>query len=499
MALVIANRVQETTTTTGTGTVTLAGAVAGFQSFAIVGDANTTYYTITSGNNWEVGIGTYASSGTTLARTTILSSSIGGGAITLAGTSTVFSSYPAEKAISDGYGLLPVPNGGTGAATLTGVVKGNGASAFTAGTVALGSEVSGTLPVANGGTGATTLSGVIKGNGTSAMTAGTVSLTSEVTGTLPLANGGTGITAVGTTGNVLTSTGSAWVSQAAGGGANVQSFVAGGTWTKPPGAKFVMVEVWGAGGGGRGGITDPSPGPANSGGSGGGGGGYSYAMFVAGQLGATETVTVGAGGPGGSGPATPTSSPAKNGGTGGTSNFGTHLYGGGGNGTTGNGGWSFAPGAEFQAYTTPTQVIANLTHQIHGGVATLDPPAPVQVFGTFGGGIGGFLYSQAGGNSMFGGGGGGRGAPGGGVFGFNGGRRSGGAVSNGGATAGQPGAPLGYYFGGGGGNGAPVGASAGGAGGVAAGGGGGGGGAPGLDPGYPGGNGGSGLVLVYTW
>jgi hypothetical protein len=123
MALVIANRVQETTTTTGTGTVTLAGAVAGFQSFAVVGDANTTYYTITSGNNWEVGIGTYASSGTTLARTTVLSSSAGGTTkITLAGTSTVFSSYPAEKAISDGYGLLPVANGGTGVNTSTGTV-----------------------------------------------------------------------------------------------------------------------------------------------------------------------------------------------------------------------------------------------------------------------------------------------------------------------------------------------------------------------------------------
>ena len=162
MALVIANRVQETTTTTGTGTVTLAGAVAGFQSFAVVGDANTTYYTITSGNNWEVGIGTYASSGTTLARTTVLSSSAGGTTkITLAGTSTVFSSYPAEKAISDGYGLLPVPNGGTGAATLTGVVKGNGTSAFTAGTVSLTSEVTGTLPVANGGTGVASSTGSV--------------------------------------------------------------------------------------------------------------------------------------------------------------------------------------------------------------------------------------------------------------------------------------------------------------------------------------------------
>jgi len=99
MALVIANRVQETTTTTGTGTVTLAGAVAGFQSFAVVGNTNTTYYTITSGTAWEVGIGTYSTTGPTLARTTILSSSIGGGAITLAGTSSVFSSYPSERAV----------------------------------------------------------------------------------------------------------------------------------------------------------------------------------------------------------------------------------------------------------------------------------------------------------------------------------------------------------------------------------------------------------------
>jgi hypothetical protein len=100
MALVLANRVQETTTTTGTGTITLAGAVAGFQSFAVIGDGNTTYYTITSGTAWEVGIGTYTASGTTLARTTILSSSAGGAAITLAGTSAVFVAYPADKSVN---------------------------------------------------------------------------------------------------------------------------------------------------------------------------------------------------------------------------------------------------------------------------------------------------------------------------------------------------------------------------------------------------------------
>ena len=96
MALVLADRVQETTTPPGTGTITLAGAVSGYQSFAVVGNANTTRYAVTSGTAWEVGIGTYTASGTTLARTTILSSSAGGAAITLAGTSNVFVTYPSE-------------------------------------------------------------------------------------------------------------------------------------------------------------------------------------------------------------------------------------------------------------------------------------------------------------------------------------------------------------------------------------------------------------------
>lgn len=75
MALVIKDRVKETTTTTGTGTLTLAGAVTGFDSFADVGDSNTTYYSCTDGTNFEVGIGTYTASGTTLSRDTIFESS----------------------------------------------------------------------------------------------------------------------------------------------------------------------------------------------------------------------------------------------------------------------------------------------------------------------------------------------------------------------------------------------------------------------------------------
>lgn len=107
MALVLADRVQETTTTAGTGTVTLAGAVSGYQSFAAIGNTNTCYYTITSGNAWEVGIGTYSTTGPTLARTTILSSSNANTAISLTGTSNVFATYPAERAVyTDAAGNL---------------------------------------------------------------------------------------------------------------------------------------------------------------------------------------------------------------------------------------------------------------------------------------------------------------------------------------------------------------------------------------------------------
>jgi len=119
MALVLADRVQETTTTTGTGSVTLGGAVSGFQSFAVVGNGNTCYYTIVDGSAWEVGIGTYSTTGPTLARTTILSNSNGNvSPITLAaGSKSVFVTYPAEKSInldaSDNASPLGTVNSGT--------------------------------------------------------------------------------------------------------------------------------------------------------------------------------------------------------------------------------------------------------------------------------------------------------------------------------------------------------------------------------------------------
>ena len=126
--------------------------------------------------------GTQTLTNKTLTAPTINGGSLSGTAITLT-----------DAALT---GILPVAKGGTGAATLTGVVKGTGTSALTASAVGLASaDVTGTLLVANGGTGATTLTGVVKGTGTGALTASAVGLASaDVTGTLPVTKGGTGAT-----------------------------------------------------------------------------------------------------------------------------------------------------------------------------------------------------------------------------------------------------------------------------------------------------------------
>ena len=103
MALVVKDRVRETTTTTGTGTITLAGAVLGFQSFVAIGNANTTYYAIVDpvAGSWEVGIGTYTSAGTLLSRDTVLESSAGGAKVSfVSGTKDVFVTYPADRSVS---------------------------------------------------------------------------------------------------------------------------------------------------------------------------------------------------------------------------------------------------------------------------------------------------------------------------------------------------------------------------------------------------------------
>jgi hypothetical protein len=138
MALVVKDRVLETSNTNGTGTFTLAGAVNGFQAFSVIGIGNTTYYAITeeTNNQWEVGIGTVGSG--TLTRDTVLSSSNGGSKVDFAdGLKQVFCDYPANKAV-----YLDASGNVSSLGTITsGVWNGS------------------TIPVANGGTGVTTSSG----------------------------------------------------------------------------------------------------------------------------------------------------------------------------------------------------------------------------------------------------------------------------------------------------------------------------------------------------
>jgi hypothetical protein len=158
MALVLADRVRETTTTTGTGSVTLAGAYTGFQTFsAAIGNTNSTYYTIAnvSSGEWEVGIGTYSSGGNLLSRTTVLSSSNGGSLVNFgAGAKDVFVTQPAERA-------LYIASAGTGlesqvtAFTNGGIVYASSTSALTTGSA-----------LTYDGTGLVTINGGSSANGT---------------------------------------------------------------------------------------------------------------------------------------------------------------------------------------------------------------------------------------------------------------------------------------------------------------------------------------------
>lgn len=120
MSFVLKDRVKETSTTTGTGTFTLAGAATGFQSFSVIGNGNTTFYCIvdSAAGAWEVGIGTYTSSGTTLSRDTILESSNSGAAVNFgSGSKDVFVTYPAEKSATVDTFAEPPAIGSTTAST----------------------------------------------------------------------------------------------------------------------------------------------------------------------------------------------------------------------------------------------------------------------------------------------------------------------------------------------------------------------------------------------
>ena len=112
MALVLLDRVQESGTANTTVSFTLTGAVTGFQDFSAIGNGNTTFYAATdTTGNWEVGVGTYSTTGPTLTRTTILSSSNAGSAETFSGTVSVFVTYPSEQSVNlDASNNVTFPN-----------------------------------------------------------------------------------------------------------------------------------------------------------------------------------------------------------------------------------------------------------------------------------------------------------------------------------------------------------------------------------------------------
>lgn len=229
MALILADRVKETCSAPGTGTVTLLGAEQGYQSFAVVGNGNTTYYVIAdqSGNNWEVGIGTYTSSGTTLSRDTVLASSNGGSATNFSsGVQDVFVSYPAERGVWVNGSNVVFSNSATVAnnqlanSTISGVSLGSNLGTLTLGSYLTGTSYNGSTGVtaAVDATDANTASKVVARDASGNFSAGTITaaLSGNASTATSLSAGGSytvvyqsssGTTAYltnGTTGQVLT-------------------------------------------------------------------------------------------------------------------------------------------------------------------------------------------------------------------------------------------------------------------------------------------------------
>ena len=206
MALILADRVKETSTTTGNGVFTLAGATTGFQSFAIVGNGNTTFYCIAGQgtSEWEVGIGTYASAGTTLTRTTVLSNSSATEPSALsfaAGTKDVFVTYPSEKSVNlDASGnatALGTP------VTFTGTNITGTATSFTASNVTTNANLTG--GVTSVGNAATVVTNAnLTGGVTSVGNAATVITNANLTGEATSVGNATTLTNSAVIGKVLT-------------------------------------------------------------------------------------------------------------------------------------------------------------------------------------------------------------------------------------------------------------------------------------------------------
>jgi hypothetical protein len=149
MPFVLKDRVKESTTTVGTGAIALAGASVGFQSFsAAIGNANNTYYTIAGQgtSEWEVGIGTYTLSTNSLSRDTVLASSNSGSLVAFSsGSKDVFVTYPALQAVYEDTGNAIIPG-------ISGAIYLNAATVTQNTTIASGFNGSsaGPMTVANG-------------------------------------------------------------------------------------------------------------------------------------------------------------------------------------------------------------------------------------------------------------------------------------------------------------------------------------------------------------